>query len=216
MELGYNSLSNLAKIKKNIRRKRISSYDRKGANNDFKLINSKEKIEICNISGSGIIKHIWITLRVKDEDPYYLRKVIIRMWWDNELNPSVECPIGDFFGVGHAKSINFWSLPLSMGPQDGKGFNCFWSMPFSQQAKIEIENETDTTLIFYYYIDYEEHNELDLSYGRFHAYWNRENPCEGNDYSLKKAQRWQKKIKIMKRIILYLMQKEKDIMLDAI
>ena len=195
MEIGYSSLSNLAKIKKNIKRKRISSYDRKGANNDFKLINSKEKIEICNISDSGIIKHIWMTLGVKEEDPYYLRKVIIRMWWDNELNPSVECPIGDFFGVGHAKSINFWSLPLSMSPRDGKGFNCFWSMPFSQQAKIEIENETDTTLIFYYYIDYEEHNDLDSSLGRFHAYWNRENPCKGNDYSLKKAQRWQKRNK---------------------
>ncbi|MFX0043892.1 MAG: glycoside hydrolase family 172 protein [Candidatus Hodarchaeota archaeon] len=195
MEIGYSSLSDLAKIKKNVKRKRISSYDRKGANNDFKLINSKEKIEICNISGSGIIKHIWMTLGVKDEDPYYLRKVIIRMWWDNELNPSVEVPIGDFFGVGHAKSINFWSLPLSMSPQDGKGFNCFWPMPFSLQAKIEIENETDTTLIFFYYIDYEEYNELDSSFGRFHAYWNRENPCKGNDYSLKKSQQWQKRNK---------------------
>ncbi len=193
MEMGHSSLSNLAKIKKNIKRKRISSYDRKGANNDFKLIYSKEKIEICNISGSGIIKHIWITLGVKEEDPYYLRKVIIRMWWDNELNPSVEVPIGDFFGVGHAISINFWSLPLSMGPEDGKGFNCWFPMPFTKSAKIEIENETDTTLIFYYYIDYEEYNELDSSFGRFHAYWTRENPCEGNDYNLKKAQRWQKR-----------------------
>ncbi len=101
------------------------------------------------------------------------------MWWDDENNPLVECPIGDFFGIGHAQSINFWSLPLSMSPRDGKGFNSFWPMPFSKSARIEIEKEWDTPLIFYYYIDYEEYKELKSEFGRFHAFWNRENPCKG-------------------------------------
>ena len=124
MNIGSHSLIDLARIRKDIRRKRISSYDKTGANNDFSQIDPKEKYEICIISGAGCIKHIWMTLLSQDLN--YLRKIIIRMWWDKEQDPSVECPIGDFFGIGHAKTVNFWSLPLSMSPRDGKGFNCFF------------------------------------------------------------------------------------------
>ena len=105
------------------------------------------------------------------------------MWWDNEKNPSVEVPIGDFFGIGHGKTVNFWSLPLSMGPNDGKGFNCFFPMPFSQRARIEIINETNVKLVCYYYIDYEEQKSIGENLGRFHVLWRRENPCKGNNYN---------------------------------
>jgi len=203
LENGLNSLSNLAKIKKKIKRKRVSSYNVRGTNNDNIVINSKFKFELCDIHGSGIIRHIWTTLAPttalssdgENSDPYYLRKIIIRMWWDDEINPSVECPIGDFFGIGHAQSVNFWSLPLSMSPRDGKGFNSFWPMPFARNARIEVENESDHPIIFYYYVDYEEYKELDAEFGRFHANWNRENPCIGNDYSLNKPQKWNKRNK---------------------
>jgi len=184
MKIGMNSLANLAQIRKDVKRKRVSSYDKTGANADFFTFKGNEIREICNIEGAGMIKHIWMT--IASGDPFYLRKTVIRMWWDNEEHPSVECPIGDFFGVGHAKTVNFWSLPLSMGPEDGKGFNCFFPMPFSERARIEIENECDTALVTYFYIDYEEYSSLDSTYGRFHVFWNRVNPCEGNDYSKKK------------------------------
>ena len=179
MSIGFNSLNNLAKIRKDIKRKRISSYDPTGANADFNFIKSRQKHVIFDINGAGIIRHIWMTLACSD--PLYLRKAVIRMWWDDEPEPSVECPIGDFFGVGHAKAVNYWSLPLSMGPQDGKGFNCFFPMPFSKRAKIEVENETDVEIGWYYYIDYEEYKELDDDYGRFHVTWHRENPCKGSN-----------------------------------
>ncbi len=180
MKIGYGTLADIARIKKNVKRKRISSYDKSGANIDTITMDPKEKHEACYIKGAGCIKHIWVTLR--SEEPHYLREVVIRMWWDNEENPSVECPIGDFFGVGHGKSVNFWSLPFSNGPQDGMGFNCWFPMPFSKSARIEVENATNNNMIFYYYIDYEEYDELDPSYGRFHATWNRENPCKGRNY----------------------------------
>ncbi len=183
--IGNESLSNLAKIRKDVKRKRVSSYDVKGGNIDFKIIDANEKVELCNINGVGIIKHIWMTLASRI--PKFLRKVLIRMWWDGEENPSVEVPIGDFFGVGHSKTVNYWSLPLSMGPQDGRGFNCWFPMPFSKNARIEVENETEDQLGCYFYIDYEEYPELDLDYGRFHACWRRENPCKGDDYEISKV-----------------------------
>ena len=135
MEFGYGSLSDLARIKKTVKRKRISSYDPTGANADFVIIDINDKFDLCNIKGVGIIKHIWMTLASNDIN--YLRKITIRMWWDGEPNPSVECPIGDFFGVGHGKTVNFWSLPLSMGPRDGRGFNCFFQclLPRMQESK---------------------------------------------------------------------------------
>jgi hypothetical protein len=181
MNIGFENFSNLAEIRTNINRKRVSSYDKTGANADFRLIKAGESLNLCDIAGSGIIKHIWMTLASSDQ--YYLRKALLKMWWDNEPSPSVEVPIGDFFGIGHGKTVNFWSLPLSMGPEDGKGFNCFFPMPFSERARLEIENESDINLVCYFYIDYEEHPTIDENLGRFHALWRRENPCEGNDYA---------------------------------
>ena len=180
MDFGYNSLLNLAKIKKDVKRKRISSYDKTGGNMDNIQLQPKETYQICDIKGAGIIKHIWMT--IASSEPGYLRKIILRMWWDNEDNPSVEVPIGDFFGIGHSKTVNFWSLPFSNGPNDGKGFNCFFPMPFASQARLEVQNETETFTILYFYIDYEEYQEIPDDLGRFHAFWTRQNPCEGNPY----------------------------------
>jgi hypothetical protein len=180
MKMNKTNLNDLAKIKKNVIRRRISSYDKIGRNMDNIQVEPHSKYEICDIKGAGIIKHIWMTIANSESD--YLRKLVLRIWWDNEEHPSVETPIGDFFGIGHAKTTNFWSVPFSNGPEDGKGFNCFFPMPFSERARIEVENQSETLTILYFYIDYEEYQNLEDNYGRFHAMWRRENPCEGKEY----------------------------------
>ncbi|NHJ23724.1 MAG: DUF2961 domain-containing protein [Candidatus Lokiarchaeota archaeon] len=194
MELGYNSLSKLMKINKHVKRRRISSYDITGGNMDNIQLKPNEIYQLCNIQGAGIIKHIWMT--IASSDPNYLRKLVLRIWWDNEENPSVEVPIGDFFGIGHGKTINFWSLPFSNGPNDGKGFNCFFPMPFSKNAKIQVQNDSDTLTVLYFYIDYEEHISIPQEFGRFHAIWNRQNRCKGKAYGTgKKVEHFIKKNK---------------------
>ncbi|MBA7568325.1 hypothetical protein ES708_10046 [subsurface metagenome] len=115
------------------------------------------------------------------ESRNYLRKAIIRMKWDDESHPSVEVPIGDFFGMGHAQTKNFTSMPLSIDPEDGKSFNCFFAMPFSKGAEIEVYSEYENPFILYFYIDYESYDKLSKNYLRFHATWRRENPCRGID-----------------------------------
>ena len=192
MKIGMNSLANLAQIRKDVKRKRVSSYDKTGSNMDNVLLNPNESYQICDITGAGIIKHIWMT--IASSDTKYLRKLVLRMWWDNESEPSVEVPIGDFFGVGHGKTVNFWSLPFSNGPEDGKGFNCFFPMPYASRAKIEVESQSDTTTVIYFYIDYEEYRSISNDLGRFHAFWNRQNPCDGKPYGTgKKVERFIKK-----------------------
>ncbi len=171
-------VSNLSNIYKNrdFTRKRQSSYDRSGGNDDRIYIKPGERRIIASEQGSGLITHIWMTMQNEGFviEPYYLRKVVIKMYWDDSNIPSVQAPIGDFFGMGHAMCKNFVSAPLQMSPEDGKGFNCWWPMPFNKNFKIEIVNDCNTDLILYFYIDYElyEKPQEDIMY--FHALWNRE------------------------------------------
>jgi hypothetical protein len=154
--------------------KRLSSFSRTGHNNDWVVIEAGETATIAEIEGSGIIKHIWITL-VCPDDPMIRRNAILRMYWDGEKHPSVESPLGDFFGNGWAEEYNFISMPLAVAPKEGRALNCYFQMPFSNGAKITLENQSETGIPkFYFYIDYESHGSIPESMGRFHAWWNRE------------------------------------------
>jgi len=110
----------------------------------------------------------------------YLRRLVLRITWDGADVPSVLVPLGDFFGVGHGRTANFVSAPLQMSPEDGKGFNCFFAMPFARRAHVELISElSDNPVWFYYYIDYETYDEAQDGLGYFHAQWRRENPTDG-------------------------------------
>lgn len=165
----------LAKIKKGYYSKRISSYDKEGFNGD-RLVGIKpgEKAIICDIKGSGIINHIWFTIAPPPE-MINRNDIIIRMYWDGKDYPSVESPIGPFFGQGWDERYNFSSYALSAGPVNGTGLSSYFAMPFADGARIEIENQTDKTIDnIFFYVDYWQVDKLDKDLGRFHAWYNRE------------------------------------------
>ena len=165
---GLSPLRGLAKLR-DVCTRRFSSYDPTGGNDDRLHIRPGETVTIAQTEGAGIVTHLWCT--VACESRFYLRKTILRAYWDGEDNPSIECPIGDFFGMGHAQTSNFVSLPLQMSPQDGKAFNCYFPMPFSDGMRFTISSECEDEVLFYYYLDYEMHEELEAELGRFHAQW---------------------------------------------
>lgn len=171
-------ISNLSNIykKRNFRSARQSSYDRTGGNDDRIYIKPGETRVIASENGHGTITHIWMTMQNEGFviEPNYLRKVVIKMYWDDAQVPSVQAPIGDFFGMGHAMCRNFVSMPLQMSPEDGKGFNSWWPMPFNKNFKIEIINDCNTDLILYFYIDYELYDKPQNDIMYFHALWHRE------------------------------------------
>lgn len=178
---------------RNSKRKRASSYDRTGGNDDRIYIKSGEKRIIANIDKPGIITHIWMTHMNEGfkAEQHSLRKVVLSCFWDDEDNASVQAPLGDFFGMGHAMTKNFVSAPLQMSPEDGKGLNSWWFMPFKKSARIEITNECDSTLILYFYIDYEEHESLPEDVLYFHAQFKRELTTKGVDeQTLKDHHEW--------------------------
>lgn len=169
-------------IKKDATSHRASSWDRSGGNNDAFKIEPGEAKVIADVEGPGYINHIWMT--VGGGEDYYLRKLLIRIYWDGEAEPSIESPLGDFFGVGHGVANHFVSIPLNMittqgAPQTVTAMNCFFSMPFLK-ARVEIVNECKTSVgAFYFYIDYEKVDQLPENTLRFHAQWRRENPTDG-------------------------------------
>lgn len=177
MQIGDNTLSGLALLRNDVRTERVSSYDREGGNRDWVTLAPNQALQIADIQGAGCVKHIWMTMWCSAES--YAREIVLRAWWDGEKEPSIECPIGDFFGIGHGIVKNFWSLPLQMSPQDGRAFNCWFPMPFSRSARFAVENGSNSDTNLYFYIDYERYSQLDDGYARFHSQWRRENPTTG-------------------------------------
>ncbi|PNE23616.1 hypothetical protein V511_00665 [Mesotoga sp. Brook.08.YT.4.2.5.1] len=124
------------------------------------------RVELARIEGPGTIRHIWITV---DSNAY--RSCLIRFYWDGEQSPSVEAPLGDFFGCTHGLRYNINSLPVAVNPSGG--FNCYWPMPFENCARIEVENLSPKPFQnFFYQIDYSL-GSIPESAAYFHAEWRR-------------------------------------------
>ena len=136
------ALSGMAQLRDYIS-KRISSYDQSGINVDRIGIGSGKTAILADIAGTGIIRHIWVTIACSD--PMIRRNAILRMYWDGETEPSVESPIGDFFGNGWGENYNFISLPLAAAPKEGRGMNSYFPMPFGNGARITLENQSADT-----------------------------------------------------------------------
>ncbi|MFZ4507983.1 MAG: glycoside hydrolase family 172 protein [Fimbriimonas sp.] len=173
--LGQTSLNALPNLRRFLSR-RSSSWDTSGGNRDWWVIPPGESRVLLAADRPGCIKHIWMTV---GEDDAFPRKLVLRAWWDGEDAPSIEVPVGDFFGIGHGIFRNFSSLPLQMSPEDGRAMNSWWSMPFNT-ARAEIENQGTGKMHVYFYIDYEEYEaEHGPDVARFHAQWRREAQTEG-------------------------------------
>ncbi len=170
-----NDLFSLSKIKEGVKSKRVGSYDKTGGNNDrLTGIKNGEKVTIMDVQGAGVINHIWITIS-PGANELNRNDIVIRMYWDGSSFPSVESPIGPFFGNGWNEAYDMVSAPLAVTPGGGKSYVSYFAMPFSKGARIEIENQTGTEIrAFYFNIDYVEMANLPANYGRFHAWYNHE------------------------------------------
>ena len=123
---------------------------------------------LADIDGPGAIQQIWMTPPLEK-----CRFYILRMYWDGETNPSVECPLGDFFACGWGKVCQISSLPVCVNPHSA--FSCYWQMPFRKHCKITIENLDDSNMVIFYQINYTLTKVPDDA-GYFHAQFRRQNP----------------------------------------
>lgn len=197
---------------------RSSSWDQSGKNRDNWVIAPGATVVLTDIQGPGNITHIWMTqtcrllppigsihgsllpmfageeipngMGVNGEvvDPDYYRKVLLKIFWDDQEHPSVLVPLGDFFGLLNSISGTYSSLPLSVSAIESEefsfggsaAFNSYFHMPFNKRCRIEIENQNTVPYVQYFYIDYELYKEpLSADTLYFHSQWRRENPCDG-------------------------------------
>jgi hypothetical protein len=130
---------------------RVSSYDRSGGNADFRSIAAGQTLVVMDENGPGLITHVWFTLA--SGEMYHLKKLVLRVYWDDETTPSVETPLGDFFGLGLGEYHRWESEALSVASQ--RALNCYFAMPFQKHARITVENQGKQSVgAFYFNIDY--------------------------------------------------------------
>ena len=144
--------------------------------NPYIIINSGETVTIAEMEGPGAIQHIWMT------PTGIWRWSIIRIYWDNEETPSVECPISDFFCMGWNEYAPLVSLPVCVNP--GSAFNCYWQMPFRKKCKITMENiNPKDAMTLYYQIDYTL-TDVPEDAGYFHCQFRRTRYNESSDFTV--------------------------------
>ena len=130
---------------------------------------------LAEINGSGAIQHIWMTPTGN------WRYSILRFYWDDEKEPSIEVPVGDFFGMGWGEYAHLNSMPVTVNP--GSAFNCYWAMPFRKKCRITMENIGEERMMLYYQVDYTL-TEVPNDAAYFHAQFRRNNPTKESAYTL--------------------------------
>jgi hypothetical protein len=157
--------------------KRVSSFDRTGGNADYRQIAPGQTLTILDVDGPGTLTHIWFTLSSREAT--HLKKLVLRMYWDREATPSVETPLGDFFGLGLGDYYTWESELLSVAHE--RALNSFFPMPFQKHARITVSNEGQQMVdAFYFNLDYRAHaHPLPQDILHFHAQFRQAQPNHG-------------------------------------
>jgi hypothetical protein len=126
-----------------------------------------ETLTLADIQESGALQHIWIC------PTGHWRFSILRIYWDDQEQPSVECPIGDFFANGWCRPAMVNSLPVCVNP--GSALNCYWEMPFRKRCRMTLENIAVEPITVYWQVDYTL-TEVPEDAAYLHAQFRRTNP----------------------------------------
>lgn len=149
-------------------------------NEDFRRIPPGETLVMADLRGPGVISHIWNTVSAPERG--YSRLLVLRMYWDGEEHPSVQCPLGDFFAAGHGVDAPVDSVPVRV-TSAGRARNCYWRMPFRRSARVTLTNEGDQPAGVYFYVDWQKHDKLPDDAAYFHAQYRQEYPAAaGRNY----------------------------------
>jgi hypothetical protein len=135
-------------------------------------IHPGETFTLADIEGQGAIQQIWMTPTGN------WRYSILRIYWDDQEQPAVECPVGDFFCMGWGKFAPLSSLAVCVNP--GSAFNCYWEMPFRRRARITMTNIGEEAMRLYYQINYTV-TDVPEDCAYFHAQFRRTNPLPYKD-----------------------------------
>lgn len=150
------------------------------SNDDSEHIMPGQTFVMANLTGPGMVMHIWVT--VADAEFGWPRLLRLRIYYDGSKTPSVDAPLGDFFGVGLGLEQNLDSI-MVRDSSFGRARNAYWPMPFLKSCKITVTDEgLQDVLMFYYHVDYRKYTSLPSNIGYFHAYYRQERPARNDHY----------------------------------
>ena len=151
-------------------------------NGDARSIEPGGELVLADLEGPGIINHIWCTIGTWDI--LHGRSHVLKVYYDGRTSPSVQVPLGDFFGVGHGAADDYHSAVTAVSSH-GRARSCYWKMPFRERAKVVISNDGEQrTDSFYFYVDWQKHDTLPDDTVYFHAQYRQENPTSPEDFLL--------------------------------
>jgi hypothetical protein len=156
---------------------RATSKEPTGGGSDSRSLNPGQTMTLLDADGPGMVSHMWFT--ISDPEAYHLKRLVLRIYWDGEKDPSVETPIGDFFGLGTGEYYSWQSEVLSVG--NSKALNSFFPMPYQKHALITLTNEGKATApSVFYNIEYRvDSYPLPPHTMYFHAEYRQEAPAHG-------------------------------------
>ncbi|HOW86813.1 MAG TPA: DUF2961 domain-containing protein [Candidatus Aminicenantes bacterium] len=152
-------------------------------NDDYLVFTKGETKTLAVLEGPGKITHFWFA--PLSADIRFPRALVLRVYWDGAASPSVEVPFGDFFGAGNGMQAEVNSLPVKVS-SFGRGYNCYWEMPFRKQARITVSNESDRAgAELYFQVDWTKYDQPAPVTMYFHARYHQEYPAEmGRPYTV--------------------------------
>jgi len=145
------------------------------------------KAVIADIQGPGVITMIHFALGAVALS--INRDTILRIYWDGEATPSVECPLPDFFCDPNGAIERIDSLLINKL----RGWNAYFEMPFAKSARIELtyDNPRYANATFspghwggvpaYSSVTYRKLESLPASAEYFHAQWRKQTLLLGKD-----------------------------------
>jgi len=160
--------------RQSVRALKQSSFDRSGGNHDYWNIPGGQTLTVFEAQGAGAITHIWFTIAARSEN--HLKELVLRAYWDGQAKPSVEAPIGDFFGLNLGSYFIYESAFLACSP--GQSLNCYFAMPYRKSARVTVTNEGKSDVgAFYSNIDYQNVDAWPEDALYFHAQYRQSAPC---------------------------------------
>jgi hypothetical protein len=164
-------------------RRASSSNEDLARNGDARGIKKGETLVVADLEGPGVVSSIWMTLGSKD--PFEGRSLVLRVYYDGQEQPSVECPLGDFFGLGYGAYANFTSATVNVNSH-GRSRACFWRMPFRERVRITVENTSSAYDLdsLYWYVNWEKRASLPEETLYFHARYRQQHPAQPGNHVL--------------------------------
>lgn len=173
---------------------RMTSADPTGGNRDYRVLEPGKTLVLADIQGPGCI--VYLRDNITSHEPHHLQLHVLRMYWDNEKQPSVEVPVGDFFGVGFGFTAKYSSALMCIDHQPGSPTNsavygaargCYIPMPFAHHARITLTNQGHQPSTHWFEVDYDSYRKLPKHLGYFHAQYRQGTPPPAGPYLILEA-----------------------------